>query len=32
MHILAKNSFGGQTDMLERIYNEFKNRGIDCLE
>ncbi len=32
MHILAKNSLRGDMARLQRIYNELKKRGVNCLE
>lgn len=32
MHILAKNSNGGNFAILKRIYDQFSKRGVNCLE
>ena len=32
MHVLAKNSSGGQFKILKRIYDKLNKRGVNCLE
>ena len=32
MHILAKNSLGGKMQILKRIYDQLRKRGVNCLD